>query len=180
MINRTCWYRFFSVCWAQLQEQRPAEERTTTLTPVLRYSSAFSAVRCDVRSKSADCLFQWQFQPALACHYYFLFLTHPVELMSMLAHACARIMHVCTHAHAVHPRFAFLFWQVFKSFNYIHRHSTAWQPPSEGWHMLILQFNRSQALFCSYLPSSSCQRIWMFPEIMYTVWFLCGWKRWLE
>ncbi len=112
MMNSTLLIQFFSVCWAQLQEQGPAEERTTTLTPVLTYSSAFSAVRCDVRSKSAECLFQLQFQPALAHHFY-LFLTHPVELMPVLAHACARIMHVCTRAHAVYPRFAFLFWQFF-------------------------------------------------------------------
>lgn len=62
-----------SLCWAQLQEQGPAEERTTALTPVLTYSSAFSAVRSDVRSKSYDCLLQLQFQPVLAHQILFFF-----------------------------------------------------------------------------------------------------------
>lgn len=150
--------QILSLCWAQLQEQGPAEERTTTLTPVPTYSSAFSAVRSGVRSESYDCLLQLQFQHAVAHNFLLYFYTN----CRVEAYACSCM---CMRMHAYDLHFSLI------SFNYIHRHFSL-ASTKQGWHMLILEFKRPQALFCSYLPSWSW--IWIFPqniEIMWAVFF---------
>jgi len=126
VMNGYFWIQICSLFWAQFQDQGPAEERTTSLTPVPKDSSAFSAV-----CKSSDCLLQFQFQSTLSLRVD----VHAGSFMTTVI--------LCMFVHMHCRWFALAFWWSNFKLNSIHKHSRAWLFFSWNYQVNLLALSGS-------------------------------------